>query len=194
MTNTFILTTSGFILPNSPYYHEVDQKTLGDNSIFNRTTVISTNETISDFAKTNTLYHSKIANEAFKQYENDKSFNNFIRLLDIAAEVLSQVNLYSFFEIQANNRNMSASNFQVCLDLLSGNFKNKYLQYYTLPAATRINTATSIPNIQVSDNVAKLKNAKEMNCLSTWDKFIAELAKDKNVFSAFFKHVFVDAY
>jgi Glu-tRNA(Gln) amidotransferase subunit E-like FAD-binding protein len=194
MAKSFILTTSGFILPSTHYYNAVDPNTFSNTSIFNRSTDISSNETISEFAKTNTLHHSKTADEAVKQVENDESFVKFITLVDIATEVLSEVNFYSFFEIQANNRNMSPVNFHVCLELLSGNFKQNYLQYYALPGSVRFNTETNVPNTQVADNLNKLKNAKSMAALLTWDKFIADLARDRNVFAAFFKHVFVDAY
>lgn len=189
--NQFILTTSGFILPASPYFTVLSTDKITDNSILNRNLVTTTDNNISEFIKSNTIYHSEVANEAYKKYLNDQSFESFIHLVDITIEVLSQVNFNTFFEIQANNRNLSPIAFMFCLDVISGHLPKKYNQYSTIPLSVRFTSSTHVTNENISKNKSLLK---ENLRTSQWPSFISELTEHREAFSTFFKFIFTDAY
>lgn len=192
MTDKFILTTSGFILPNNPYYSILPPEKVESNSIFNRSTVISTDNGISDYVKHNSIYTSEASNTAYKDYMADKSFSSYIHLVDIASEVLNKINVNNFFELQANNRNMSPMVFMACLDLYKDTFIYNHMKYAVIPMAGRFVSDTSKTNESIANNLQLLKN--NSGYLNTWEKKLASLVDNKDAFCSFFKLVFVDSY
>lgn len=192
-TTSYVLTTSGFILPHTPHHNPLSPDLVEDNSIFNKKVTITTNSDIAEFVKSKLIYHSETANLAYRAYEADKSFNNYINLVNIAIDVLSKVNYDMFFEIQANNRNMSPVSFMFCLDFYSGCFVNKYLQYATVPFSVRFSSANNLTESTIAKNISLLKTNRN-TYRNTWDSKIAELADNKDAFLTFFKYIFVDTY
>ena len=193
MADNYILTTSGFILPNNTYYSILDTSKLSSDSIFIKTTVIPTDNNLVSYTRNNFIYHSPLANEAYKKYEATKSFDSFMTLVNIATEILSVIPYDSFFEIQANNRNMSPYSFLFCLDIYTYEFINKRHAYDAMPLSARFTPYGTVSEETIKKNVKYVRQVKEYYRL-TWETALAELAEDRHAFSTFFKYVFVDAY
>jgi len=191
-SNSFILTTSGFILPYSPYYIILSPDKITDTSILNRNQVTTTDNNISEFIKSNVIYQSEVANNAYKSYLYDQSFSNYVNMIDISIDILSNINFNTFFEIQASNRNLSPVAFMFCLDLVSGNLPTKFKQYLSLPLFTRFNSNKDVSNEYIIKNKSLLKANMKNN--TTWHYFISDLADYREAFSIFFSFLFVDAY
>lgn len=191
MTKNLILTTSGFVLPATNYYGILDESKVSGSSVFDRKTFISTDMVISDYLKSGLIYHSAAANEAHRKYMATQSFEHYMAMVHIAADVLSRVPFDTFFELQASNRNLSPTSFMLCLDLYSTNFYHTYRTYETVPLGARF-TAEYTPK---SDNLAKLRAVKPQPVTrKTWENYLSALSVDRKAFTAFFRYVFVDAY
>lgn len=193
MSDNYILTTSGFILPNNGYYAILDTNKLSSDSIFSKTTVIPTDNNLVSYTKNNFIYQSPLANEAYKKYEATKSFDTFMTLVNIATEILSGISYDTFFEVQANNRNMSPYSFLFCLDVYTSKFICKRHTYDAMPLSARFTPYGTVSEETIKKNVRYVQQVKE-NYRLTWETALAELAEDRHAFSTFFKYVFVDVY
>jgi len=193
MNNVHILTTSGFILPNNPHYTVLTKEKMADVSIFNRTALVSTDSNVAQMVDTNQIYHSDIANEAYKKFEASGKFEDFMAMIDIATDVLSKVNYDTFFELQANNRHISAFSIKLCNELLNGNFVRNYHEYATIPFNIRFTADNGLTSSQAADRVKAMRYSKTYY-LNTWQNLLSMLANDRSAFSTFFKYVFVDSY
>lgn len=193
MTNAPILTTSGFILPDSQHFEVLTKDKISDTSIFNRTVLVTTNTAVADLVDSNQIYHSPNANEAFLKFEDTGSFDNFIHMVDVTAEILKGIDYNRFFELQANNRHLSHYSFKMCVDLLNGDFFKTYHQYNIIPANIRFAADNGLSASQFASNVKTLYKSKTYNT-NTWEQLLSGLANDKAAFATFFKYVFVDSY
>lgn len=191
MSNSYILATSGFILPDNPYFTSLPKEKVNDNSLLNKNTFITTDNSISDFIKSNDIHTSDIANTAYKRYMEEASFENFIELVNIASDILSKVNLSTFFNIQANNRNMSPLMFMVCIAVLNGSFVNEYTKYVSIPLNSRFTSENHLTGDAINKN---LKSLEKYYAYQGWDSLIANLTTDRGAFTLFFKLLFVDTY
>ena len=189
MSKGYILTTSGFILPDSEHYTVLDESKVNSTSIFDKKTFVSTDVAIQDFLKTNAIYHSDVANDAYKKYISEPTFEHFIQLVDISSSVLSGVDFQTFFDIQANNKNLSPTSFMFCLNLYSGSFFTNYRMFETVPLNGRFSSEV---NPQKHD-ATKLKVYGNCNRM-TWTKFLSELSVYREAYVSFYRYVFVDAY
>lgn len=190
--NSFILATSGFILPSNPYFDILGAEKIEDTSILNRNVVINADSSLSDYAKDNAIHYSTISNDAFHRYMTNKDFNSFIQMLDIATSVLSEINYKTFFELQANNRNMSPMTFMMCLDIYTGNFVNKHLQYATIPASARFVTDDSITTDIIRKNLTMLNKIEPKYLF--WEGLLSDIGTNRDAFCTFFKYIFTDSY
>ncbi len=193
MNIDYILTTSGFILPNNPYYVDLNESQVENTSIFDKTTFISADNDLANYIKNNRIHTSPTANKAYATYIANPTFENYIELIDIATNVLSKINHTTFFEVQASNKNMSPMSFMFCLDVLSRNFADKHLQYNAIPLNARLAVVEHITNEQIRINNEKLRKCDTV-LNKTWETFLSRLASKKPEFLTFFRYVFVDAY
>lgn len=193
MTNPLILTTSGFILPENRHFQVLTKEKISNTSIFNRTVLVTTNSTVADLVDTGQIYHSSAATEVFLKYEDSGKFEDFMRMVDMAAEILGSVDFNKFFEVQANNRHITHYSFKMCVDLLNGEFFNTYLEYGVIPANIRFSADNGYSASQFASNVKTLHKSKTYRA-NTWENLLSSLANDRAVFSTFFKYVFVDSY
>lgn len=193
MTNAHILTTSGFILPQNRHFEVLTKEKISNTSVFNRSVLVTTNSVVADLVDTNQIYHSTAANEAYLKYEDSGSFEDFMRMVDIAAEILGGIEYNKFFELQANNRHISHYSFKMCVDLLNGEFFKTFREYGIIPANIRFCADNGFSASQFASNVKMLHKSKSY-CTNTWEQLLSGLANEKAVFSTFFKYVFVDSY
>lgn len=193
MTNPIILTTSGFILPENKYFEVLTKEKISETVNFNRTVLVTTNSTVADLVDTGQIYHSPAANEAYLKYEDSGSFEDFMRMIDIAAEILGKINFDKFFELQANNRHITHYSFKLCVDLLNTEFQNTFHQYSVIPSNIRFAADNGNSASQFANNVKLLHKSKTYRS-STWEQLLSNLGNGRAEFSTFFKYIFVDCY
>ena len=193
MTNTHVLTTSGFILPNNPHYEVLTKEKIGEGVGFRRTVLATNNSAVSELVKHEQIFHSPAANEAFLKFEDSDSFEDFMRMVDIAASILRDVDYNKFFELQANNRHLSAYSFKMCVELLSGEFLNTFHTYSIIPPNIRFCADNGFSASQFASNVKTLHRSKSYH-VNTWEQLLSMLSNNRAAFSTFFKYVFVDSY
>lgn len=193
MSNSFILTTSGFILPQNQYFIILTKDNISEVSIFNRTSFVNADDKITDMIDSNQLYHSSVFNDALQKFIGTKDFDDFINLVNLASEVLSKINFDTFFALQANNRHNSPYTINFCRDVLKGDFISKKHQYETLPHNVRFSPDNGLTEQQAVQN-SKIVRESKRKFFSNWENLLSELANDKNAFCTFFKYVFADSY
>lgn len=193
MTNAPILTTSGFILPESSHFEVLTKEKLGETSVFKRSALTTSNSVMAELVTTNQIHHSPAANEAYLKFEASGKFEDFMRMVDIASEVLASVDFNKFFELQANNRHLSHFSFKLCVDLVSGEFLTKFHEHSIIPPNIRFCADNGFSASQFASNVKTLSKSTSY-CSNTWEKLLASLSNDRAAFSTFFKYVFVDSY
>jgi len=193
MNNLHILTTSGFIIPNNNYYTVLTKDKIADTSIFNRTVLYSVNSGINKLIDTNQIYHSEVANKAYKKFEGSGSFEDFIFMVDIATDILSKIDYDEFFKLQANNPHISAFGIKMCEELLNGMFFKTYRQYAIFPFNLRFSINNGLTSERIEENLKIMRNSKKRS-LATWQNLLSKLANDRSAFCTFFKYIFVDSY
>lgn len=191
----FIYTTTGFRLPHTDYYTVFSDDRLEEGLLgSDRKRVIgNTFFADSELIKTNQVFHSDAANAAYKNFQSDPSFSNYLQLIDIAITVLSKCNLDDFFKIQMLNRALSPVSYMFCLDVYRDEFQNNYMQYDVVPMNVRFTTQNSTTQETLDRNVRKLKDSVS-RIPNQWDKYLSNLADNKPAFLVFFKYIFVDTY
>lgn len=193
-TITYILTTSGFIIPDNDYYEPLKKESLSSN-IFNKNLSVIKNASLVEFTKNNEIQHSVMANEYYKKYLAEPTFENFMNMVDLTANVLSKISYSKFFELQANNRNLSFTSFMFCLEIYKGTFLTNHTQYTTIPLSARLVIDSSVTDNVICNNLAKLKQCdSDQTSGVTWSWFLSYLSVDKGAFLTFFKYIFTDPY
>lgn len=193
MNKLYILTTSGFILPDNKHYSVLTESKVMDTSIFNRSSLVNSDSVIAELTKSNSVHHSEEANNVYKKYEINKSFEDYVGMLDIACEVLSKINYQTFFELQANNPHMSPVSFKFCMDIYTGSLINNYAQYNAMPFSARFSLNNSADKKILLDNTRRLHTHKAER-YNDWSSVLADLYLDRNAFATFFKYIFCDSY
>lgn len=194
MTKSYILTTSGFVLPLTAHHAPLDQSAVNDTSIFNKTTSVTFDTNLSELAKDATVHHSPDANKAFQAYEANKSFENFTAMLDIACEVLSKLDFVGFARLQAANRYLSTTGFQLCVDLMTRKFTENHKGYLIVPLNARFRDPASVTPAMIDQRSLSVQKYLSSRGLVTWENILTEIACDQQAFASFFRYVFVDAY
>lgn len=117
LKSEMIVATSGFILPANNYFYEFEPDSDIDD-ILNRSIVVN-NSTVHEFYKKQDVYKSESISKVYKDYITNKSFDNYIKLLDISMDILKDINCELFFKMQLTNRYLSPISLNFCKDLLT---------------------------------------------------------------------------
>lgn len=193
--NSLIYTTSGFLLPSNDYYTVFTGEELDDNLLGSDRKKVSSNSFFSDseLIKNSQIFQSETANNAYKRYLGERSFSNYIQLVDISISVLSQINLKEFFQVQALNKVLSPISHMFVLDVYRDAFTKTYMQYDIVPLNLRFTSKGTTTQEALDRNVRALRDTKV--CIEhNWDKYLSRLADDRAAFLTFFKYIFVDSY
>lgn len=190
MDNSYIVTTSGFILPSNYYFIPLTKDEVTSSSIFNRNITITTDNNLAEMLDNKILYYSPIANKAYLDYSNSGSFDNYINLVNIATDILSKVDYFTFFKLQANNKHISMYSLKFCEDLYKENFILNYYQYAIIPFNARL----VIDNTSIDTTSIEFYKLDKNRYFNTWEQVLTSLASNRNVFPIFFRYLFVDSY
>lgn len=193
MNSNYILITSGFIIPENKYFSVLPEEKVLSTSIFNSKVMTAKDSNIEELVKTNQLYYSAEASEAYLHYTGTKSFEDYMRMVDISIEVFGKIDLAHFFSIQANNTNISPLSFRFCLELVSGDLLVNYLLYNSAINSARFSSNPAITNERINTNTRALKEASSSS-YNTWEKLITHLTKNPDAFVTFYKYILTDSY
>lgn len=194
MSKTYILTTSGFVLPLTAHHTPVDQSKLDVVSIFARSSPLPFDNNLAEFTKDVLEHQSHSANDAYRNYEADKSFENYMVMVDITCEVLSGMSVEEFFKFQAVNRYLSTVSFRFCLDLYASKLHSNYRDYLVMPLSARFQDPALTTPATLQERQVAIKRLNGLSKNLTWERVLPPLINDKKAFVSFFRYLFVDAY
>lgn len=194
MPNLYVLTTSGFILPDNQYYTTANPELLGNSSIFNKNGVVSHDTNLYQFSKDNDIRRSAFANKLYLEYEANPTFEQYMKLVDLFVDVVGSqsVSFVDFITIQCYNPKMTSVSFLFCKDMMSGNIFLNYKFYYTVPLSARFNSGDSLTAIVMSERARELNRLTNTN--KSWTRTIASLMQDKQVFLSVYRYILTDEY
>ena len=191
---SFIMTTSGFIMPKSGYYTKVQETNLVEDLIFNRVLTGSDTANMKEYFVDNAIYSSPIANEYLKKYLEKDTFESYMGLVDSSAELLKDIDFKLFFRAQANNPHLGLTSFNLCLSILDGSITNgeKGINYFTIPYGVRFNISQA--NYNKDSRVGKMVKYLENPYYTNFTSLLRDLIADKTLFVGFYRYMFTDNY
>lgn len=192
--HNLILTTSGLVFHANEHFELLDIDKLINNSILNTKSRNTTelNSELLTRIKNLGVHSSKTANEAYDKFKTDRSFENFIRLTEIASDILSPIPPKEFFLLQAENKYISNLSFMMLLELANGNFETNHHRYSMYTNAVRIIRDKPISTEEALDNLKAMKRTVEY-AYPNWNIFISQMSRDKDAFASFFYCMFVSS-
>lgn len=189
----FIVAASGFMLPANNYFKPFQPEDTVSDSIFNRSIVASNDATLVEFYKNKNVYRSDTINKLLDQYFDNKSFENYISLVNIAVEIFKDIDFPSFFKLQATNTTLSNISHKFCLDCINGKFFMNYRDYAIVPFNIRFVNNNALTTDKVVENLREFE--KQSYYVNNWETFITDIAStNRDVFITFFKYIFTDYY
>lgn len=193
MTNK-ILTTSGFILPNNPHYTPFKKSDNPGEDILNRNLVTSRNSSVLDFFGNNEVCVSYAVNNLYKSYLADPSYDNFIKLVDIACEIIKDVDLKTFIQWQVYGMNNTNISLSFCKDLIDGTLVTSYNSYNVIPSGSRFVVNNNRTKQEADKAIRDIeKNYYSYNSIN-WNNLISGFMDNRNLFITFYKYIFTDYY
>ena len=197
-TPEYILTTTGFIVQKSPHFEALSPEKIRNTSIFNRSTFNNADADIDDYTKNKLIYHCKEANVVYKEYTVGKTFDQFMRMVNLFLKTIAVVPFKTFLEQQATNRNLSATMFMYCTELAGQTLNDSYIKYTSLPGTARLVPNTVITYEDLERRVRLLKTMDKEGRLvtsnQTWERVLPEIISAREPFVNLFKQTMVDVY
>lgn len=188
-----ILTTTGFVLPESGLYTMFEKKHyeledfIGRNDNFNYKSRLN-------FFIDNGVHFSSAANELYRNYIRDRSFVNFMAMVDYCADILSKVDVKTFLQLQAANRYTSNMSLLLCKDILNEKMVGNHL-YDSVPPDSRFVMDNPITKHEAAERYKKLLARPGQDpARVNWVMLIAPMVEDKGSFVTMFRYFFVDRF
>jgi len=194
MTNDLIIATSGFLLKKNQYFTDFTEDDVTSDLIFNRDIVTSTNKETIDYYVRNDVYRSRTIDEAYKNYNAEPNFNNYIALVDILTDIFKEMDYLTFFKLQAANTHLSNIAFQFCLDVTSRKFLTNYRDYGILPFSLRFTIDNGLTTTKALDNMKALEKNFSNTMFSSWDSLFVDLMDNRAAMTTFYKFILADFY
>ena len=192
----FITISSGFIIPKNNYYNQHNREDDLFDEILERGLYESKLKQYNDFLYKNGIYVSNIITQKYKAYNENAKFDTYIDLLDISIEILKEIALKDFVYAQVNNKFLTDISFSFCMDLLTGDFTNRKNDYLIVPFNLRLNMYNELTKIDIDERRKKLDRfyARNYTGNRSWEELLSSLFTNKELFSIFFRYLFVDFY
>lgn len=192
MTKT-ILTTTGFIMPESTLYSVFEKKHYELDDFIGRENHLSYNTRL-DYFTFNKVQFSPPANEIYRNYTLNRNFKNFMAMVDFSAEILSQVDVKGFLKLQATNRYCSKLTIMFLRDLLEGKLSATHM-YDSVPADCRFVTNDTLTKHDELVRINRLLGLDNTDIsYSNWPSVLCPLMEDEGSFVTFFRYLFVDKF
>lgn len=192
----FITISSGFIIPKNNYYSQYNREDDLFDEILERGLYESKLKQYNDFLHKNGIYVSNIVTQKYRVYEENREFDFYIDLLDISIEILKGITLKDFVYAQVNNKFLTDISFSFCMDLLTGDFTNRKNDYLIIPFNLRLNMYNELTKVDMDERRKKLDRfyARNYTGNRSWEELLSSLFTNKELFSVFFRYLFVDFY
>ena len=190
-----VFTTSGFVVPLTPYhvpYKEVGGLTTG---YFSKMFASNSDQMLREYFTQNNVFISETAKRLYDNYTNDQSLENFMAIVDMVSELLNGCTPEEFFEWQMGSRHISNISVMFCLDVTSNRFIRTYQTYSVLGFNSRfvINNGSTAQEANYNFSVVK-RHLQNNSYSNSWVHLLAPLMSNRAAFVTFFKHIFVDFY
>lgn len=186
-----ILTTSGFLLPENHLFEVFKEKPSAFDSFVGRDNNYQL-KTLANYYLNNNISYSPQADLLYDNYRKEKTFDNFIGMVDFTSDVLSLVDCKTFMDWQAYNRHAPVITMQLCRDLLIGD-TSKLHQYDNLTPSSRFIIDQAISK-EVGNNRHKLMTKGVIESKMSWVNILSPLMTNKSEFSTVFKYLFVNSF
>jgi hypothetical protein len=198
-----IIATSGFCLPQNPYYTPYEKDNVISDQIFNRSAMKSSEYTLLEYFKDNEIYTSTAVNKLYADYKATPSFDNQLLMIDLASEILKPLRFSEFVSLQLHNPYISTTSLMFCSDLLLGRV-TEISSYGNIPYNARftLNKGLTSEKIRVNVNQLIQRNQKKLSTSvyaqselrAEWVSVFSDLMKRPGAFILFYKYVLADYY
>lgn len=185
-----VLLTSGFIIPENKWFTTISddatyrERLLGDGNGLDLVPKLHALITKGDISS------SVTANEAYLNYTNDPSFENYMAMVDIFTDVFKDYNFVKFCKDQVVNSYLSPMGFSLILDILTGWKSINYSLYEAVPGFFTM-AMNSDPK-ELTTRETRLNKVLDSSTLLSTSGYLTNLIQDKKVFASVFKFILVD--
>lgn len=194
MSKEYVLASSGFVIPSNRLFIEVDKDSTYKESVLGKMDSLGKDKTLSRLVEDGGVYSSPVCNETYLRYQDDpKSFDNYIAMVDILAEVFTEVDFKDFIRIQANNTFLSPLGFKLISDLVRYELGTTYKDYLVATSFFKLPQTGQVSNKEIASRQELVeaifkdnRNWKAVNVLS-------DLMGNKPALAAFFKFMLTDS-
>ena len=188
----YILLTTGFLVPQNSYFNLLRKEDNYIKELFNRSQGKIINNEILNFFKENEVYTSSTINNVYKNYIENKNFDNFISLVNIATDIFKNISFIEFIKVQMTNKHISPISISFCLDLVENKFIEKHTSYYMIPANIKFSLNNGLTKDKILENIKKAEKGDIFGYIENWENILSNLMINKEAFETFFKYIFVD--
>lgn len=132
----------------------------------------------------------KVATQAYTEYTNNNSFENFMPMVDIFAKVLKGLSIKDFVKLQVTNSSLSSTGFSLCLDMLDiSKLKKNYTSYLCVPTLSTSSEEVDIRELNKRSALYE-REVKESN-FPPAVYFLNNLLSERDLFLTVFKFILV---
>lgn len=199
-TNNFISITSGFIIPRNEYYNPVQATNTTLSDILSHSQ-INHKERMIDFFTQNNIYSSDIINNLLNEYQTKKKAEDFYNMIEVVYNILSKVDLKTFFSMQATNPYLSNTCFDFCLNLIMADSNKsptersrEMLKYSYIPFNIRFNFDVKLNKTIYNERQRLLDEKFNNRTVYDMKEFLANLVQEPSLFLTFYKFMLADVY
>lgn len=190
-----VFTTSGFILPLTPYHAPYSEVNGAKETIFTQFFASTSDQMLHDYFKNSNIYISDTAKKIYDAYTSDPTHEHFIDAVNLVTDILQHCTPEQFFKWQMGSPHISAISVMFCKDIVTGKFVHNYNTYNVLGFNSRFSMNNALTATQASERWADMKRAMNNSGTSnSWTTILVPLMAKRAVFMTFFKHIFVDFY
>lgn len=188
-----VYTTSGFLIPKTPLFDVYEKNLSPLEQIYARNLTASADLATSNFFKENEIYTSLQANRLYLTYIDQPTYDNYIELVNFAADVFGLMSCREFFEAQTTSYHISPMSLMLCRDIITGKVIN-YHQYAGVPPNSRFMINNGSTQAKAHENLKNMfKDVGTYSSLS-WVDVLTPIVQNQGAFVTIFKHLFVDYY
>lgn len=191
-----VFTTSGFIVPLTPYHNAyADVNGIGE-SIFAKAFASSSDQMLREYFKNSRIHISETGKKLYDDYTAEPSIDNFIAVVDMVTDVFKTITPEMFFQWQAGSKHISSSSMMFCKDLVSGKFLTNYNTYNVLGFNSRFAINNGVTSQEATANWRDIDKhlSVYVNQKNSWVELLTPLMGNRAAFMTFFKHIFVDFF
>lgn len=190
-----IFTTSGFILPLTPYHAPYREVNGAKETILTQFFASTSDQVLHDYFKNSNIYISDTAKKLYDAYVSEPTFDHFIEVVNFVTDILQNCTPEQFFRWQMGSTHISEISVMFCNDIVTGKFVRNYNTYNVLGFNSRFAMNNGLTATQASHRWSDISRAiRTSGMTNSWTQVLAPLMGKRAVFMTFFKHIFVDFY